>query len=158
MTAIFPFIRTERQVSELRRFCQLWRDGVERFWAFDDVLKALSRSGSLGFFAADAADGVWRGVILADVGPFTTDLLYVFVVSEERKSGTGRRLVERLITDLKSRSEMEALLLEVRANNIAAQRLYESLSMARIDCRKAYYANGDDALIYRLELSAKVDA
>lgn len=151
----FPFTRTESQIAELRGFCRLWQSGTERFWAFDDVLAALSRSGSIGFYAATEADGPWQGVILADVGPFTADLLYVYVTPAGRRTGCGRRLVERLLDELGRRPQIEALFLEVRAGNLAAQKLYESLGMSRIDRRKAYYADGEDAFVYRHQFHGK---
>lgn len=154
-----PFTRNAAEVAELRRFCQLWRDGAERFWSFDDVLAALSRSGSVAYYAtADLLAGstdtgaAWQGVILADVGPFTADLLYVYVAKEHRGAGVARHLVERLTEELAARPQIEALLLEVRASNQPAQRLYESFGMVQVDRRKSYYSDGEDALVYRLEM------
>lgn len=152
LPSVHAFVRSEAEIAELRRCCALWQAGPERFWGFDDVLKALSRSGSLGFYAAARQGGPWDGVILADVGPFSADLLYVFVMPHARQRGVGRQLVERLVEELRGRPELEALFLEVRASNLGAQKLYESLAMTRIDRRKGYYADGEDALVYKLDL------
>ena len=149
---IYPIRRNAGEVAELRRFCGMWQQGSERFWAFDDILQALSRPGSLSFFAAPRQEDPWEGVILAEAGPFTTDLLYVYVDPKFRHAGIGLRLVKRLIDEVRSRTQMEALLLEVRASNLSAQRLYVSLGMTQIDRRKAYYSDGEDALIYKLTL------
>lgn len=151
----FRFTRSETQIAELRKVCRLWQAGPERFWSFDDVLAALSRSGSVGFYASVAVDGPWQGVIFADVGPFSADLLYVYVLPEARQSGAGRLLVRQLVAELASRPQIEALFLEVRAGNVAAQRLYTSLGMSEVGRRKAYYADGEDALVFRYGLLGK---
>ena len=147
---IFPFARSEPEIKALRECVELWRRGREKFWAFDDVLEALSRPLSLGFFAADAAAATsWHGVILADVGPYSADLLYVYVKPERRRDGIGRDLVACLLEELRSRPQLEALFLEVRSSNTAAQALYRSLGMEQIGARKGYYSDGEDALIFK---------
>jgi ribosomal-protein-alanine acetyltransferase len=147
---IFPFVRSEPEMAALRECVDLWRQGPEKFWAYDDVLEALARPRSLGFFAAAAAgERSWHGVILADVGPFTADLLYVYVKPEHRRTGLGAALVRRLLTELEGRPEIEALFLEVRVSNQAAQALYRTLGMEMIGTRKNYYSDGEDAQIFK---------
>ncbi len=46
----------------------------------------------------------------------------------------------------------EAVLLEVRASNAAALRLYESLGFQRVGLRRRYYADGEDAVLMTLAL------
>jgi ribosomal-protein-alanine N-acetyltransferase len=150
---IFPFVRSEPEMRALRECVELWRQGPEKFWGYDDVLEALGRPRSLGFFAADApANDSWRGVILADVGPFTADLLYVYVKPEHRRSGLGKQLVARLIEELEAHAQLEGLFLEVRSSNTPAQTLYRKLGMEQVGTRKAYYADGEDALIFKAPL------
>lgn len=138
-------------MQALRECVELWRQGPEKFWAFDDVLEALSRPRSLGFFAADAETSrSWQAVILADVGPFTADLLYVFVKPEYRRSGLGGQLLKSLFDELQTRPQIEGLFLEVRASNSGAQSLYKSLGMELVGTRKTYYSDGEDALIFKM--------
>ena len=148
---IFPFTRSPAQIAELRACCQLWAFGPERFWSFEDVLAALSRSGSLGYYASSRPDGPWQGVLLADVGPFTADLLYVYVKRDARRHGVGRALLLELLDELASREQIESLFLEVRESNKGAQALYHGLGLKLIGRRKAYYANGEDAQVLRYE-------
>jgi ribosomal-protein-alanine N-acetyltransferase len=152
--SIFRFVRSAPQVAALREVCALWRAGPEAFWAFDDVLEAMSRppASCAAFFVADSEDGAWRGILFADVGPFSADLLYVYVRPEHRREGIGRRLVEHLIAELAKRPQIEALFLEVRASNKGAQALYEAIGMRPIGRRRSYYQNGEDALVFRYEL------
>jgi ribosomal-protein-alanine N-acetyltransferase len=149
---VHSFRRTAGQIDELKACCQLWRAGDERFWSFDDVLLALSRAGSLGYFAADREDGPWQGVILADVGPFSADLLYVYVKAEYRRAGVGQELLAALLAELTRRPQIEALFLEVRESNRSAQALYRKMGLTLVGRRKAYYANGEDAQVLRYEL------
>ena len=71
---------------------------------------------------------------------------------EKRRNGVAQRLLEALILELKSR-EINSLALEVRASNLAAQKLYEKNGFQQVGCRKKYYVNPqEDALILRKEL------
>jgi ribosomal protein S18 acetylase RimI-like enzyme len=152
---IHPFIRNEAQINALRELSLIWQ-AVDHFWPFDDVLAALAKPGSLAFFSTPgtSSDSFWDGVVLADVGPFVADLLYVFVRPEARGKGIGKELLLALIAGLKMKPQMEALFLEVREANLTAQTLYSHLDMQPVGKRVAYYANGDTALVYRLDLLA----
>jgi len=144
------FTRTSPQIAALEELCHTWQTGPQRFWAFDAVLHALERPGNIGFFAADgAASASWDGVVLADVGPFTADLLYIYVIPASRRRGIARALLTRLIHALARRDGIEALLLEVRASNVQAQRLYHELDFVPVGRRKAYYSDGEDALVLK---------
>ncbi len=148
--SIFTFERTSAQLAALESIAQAWHLGPEQFWDFDSVLSALSRPGCVLFFSADTKeDEQWSGVILLDVGPFSADLLYVYVRPEAREKRIGRFLMEHVFYELAGKKNIEALFLEVRVSNKAAQRLYQSLNMELIGTRKKYYANGEDALIYK---------
>lgn len=63
--------------------------------------------------------------------------------------GVGRALMQ---TALHHAAELglERILLEVRASNEPAQRLYQSLGFVPEGRRRAYYANGEDAILMSL--------
>lgn len=68
----------------------------------------------------------------------------------------GRGLGGRLLQQLLSAAEVEGahvVMLEVRAGNASAIALYEHAGFACIHVRKAYYPDGEDALILRRELA-----
>lgn len=50
------------------------------------------------------------------------------------------------------RHDAESVLLEVRASNKPAQRLYASLGFERVGVRKRYYGDGEDAVLMTLLL------
>jgi ribosomal-protein-alanine N-acetyltransferase len=146
----FIFQRTARQLAALESIAKAWHSGPEQFWGYESVLSALSRPGSLLLFAAESADAlVWSGAALVDVGPFSADLLYIYVRPEDRTKTIGRFLMDRVFQELAAKKEVEALFLEVRLSNVSAQKLYQKLDMELIGTRKRYYANGEDALIYK---------
>ena len=148
--AVFVFKRTSNQLAALESIARAWHLGPEQFWEYDSVLSALSRPGCILIYSADSAESKeWFGATLVDVGPYSADLLYVYVRPEARTKKIGRLLVERVFAELAAKKEIEALFLEVRISNVAAQKLYQKLDMELIGTRKRYYANGEDALIYK---------
>ncbi len=148
--SVFLFKRTSSQLAALESIVQAWHLGPEQFWEYDSVLSALSRPGCLLIYSADSADSKeWAGAALVDVGPFSADLLYVYVRPEARTKKIGRVLMEKVFQELAAKKEIEALFLEVRISNTAAQKLYKTLDLELIGTRKRYYANGEDALIFK---------
>ncbi len=70
----------------------------------------------------------------------------IAIVSEFRRRGYGEKMIQHILD--KFRTVPEAFL-EVRLSNTAAIRLYEKFNFERIYLRKAYYSDGEDALIMR---------
>lgn len=152
-SAVFELTRSARQVAALQDICECWHTGPEQFWPFESVLDALSRPGSLVLFAADSSESdIWHGSALIDVGTYSADLLYIYVRPEWRRTGVSRQLMEMVFATLKSKRQTESLFLEVRISNVEAQKFYYGLGMTLIGTRKRYYANGEDALIFKTDL------
>ncbi|MBX3259028.1 MAG: ribosomal protein S18-alanine N-acetyltransferase [Labilithrix sp.] len=78
-------------------------------------------------------------------------LLNVAVAPAARRRGVGRALVDDLVAFAR-RERAAKVLLEVRASNEPAIRLYERLGFARFNVRKAYYSDGEDGVEMMLEL------
>jgi ribosomal-protein-alanine acetyltransferase len=76
------------------------------------------------------------------------ELLTVGTEPSLRRRGIGRALVEVLQRSTRQRG-VRSLTLEVRADNLAAQHLYEALGFELLDVRRRYYADGTDARIMR---------
>jgi len=80
------------------------------------------------------------------------DIQTIAVAESARRRGLGRVLMQRMIAEARDRGAAE-LFLEVRADNPAAQALYESLGFERIAVRPHYYQpDGVDAIIMRLSI------
>lgn len=79
--------------------------------------------------------------------------LLLFVVDKSLQGqGWGARFLDAVIEQVKKRAQ--ALFLEVRASNIPAIALYESLGFSQVGERPNYYPSAkgrEDALIYALE-------
>jgi ribosomal-protein-alanine acetyltransferase len=80
-------------------------------------------------------------------------LLNVAVEPAARRGGIGRALVEDLLAYARANAAAKVLL-EVRASNEAAIRLYERLGFARFNVRARYYSDGEDGVEMVLELAA----
>ena len=82
------------------------------------------------------------------VRPPTADIQTMAVDPEYRGRGIARDLLGRLLATA-DESGCSEVLLEVRADNVAAIALYESEGFAAIARRTSYYGPGLDALIMR---------
>jgi ribosomal-protein-alanine N-acetyltransferase len=81
------------------------------------------------------------------------ELESIIVDPHVRRSGVGALLMKDLIFQIQSGNGR--LLLEVRASNTLARRLYEKLGGSETGRRKDYYRDPvEDAVLYDLQLSA----
>jgi ribosomal-protein-alanine N-acetyltransferase len=84
--------------------------------------------------------GLW---LMVDEAHITTFAVH----PEARRQRIGERLLQRLF-EIAHEMNAEWLTLEVRASNLAAQRLYEKYGFRRAGVRRRYYSdNNEDALI-----------
>ncbi|HDZ48999.1 hypothetical protein LCGC14_0072280 [marine sediment metagenome] len=95
--------------------------------------------------------------------PFEAELQAIGVLPQSRRSGAGYALMEAVLTKAQCWSS-ERLLLEVRAGNHSAIRLYQRSGFNEDGCRRGYYpaANGaagrEDALLMSRPLAAPLPA
>lgn len=93
---------------------------------------------------------------LAAVGG-TGDIQTIGVLSAHRGTGLGARLLSALLSAAADFACREVLL-EVRVDNVVAQRLYRRFGFAPIGVRRGYYQPGNvDALVMRLETTAPAE-
>lgn len=84
--------------------------------------------------------------------PPDADLCNMAVAQNCRQRGIGKELLSEAFQYC-LRKQVENILLEVRASNVPAQRLYQSLGFEEIGVRKGYYSNPvEDALLYQCHL------
>ena len=87
-----------------------------------------------------------------DRGGEVADIMTIAVAPAAQGQGLGKALLDWLVAQAR-RGGAEHLMLEVRADNLAAQRLYTKAGFAVLTVRRRYYQPGDvDALIMRLHL------
>ena len=98
------------------------------------------------------ADGV-VGYAGLDHGGDVADVMTVAAAPRAQGQGLGRRLLIELERRALARGAA-SVLLEVRADNAAARRLYERSGYTLLSTRRRYYQPGDiDALVMRKRLS-----
>jgi ribosomal protein S18 acetylase RimI-like enzyme len=79
------------------------------------------------------------------------ELLRLAVSPEARRQGLAHRLLEESEEFLRNQG-IDTLHLEVRGSNLPARTLYETTGWSLQRTRKAYYRDGEDALIYQKQL------
>ncbi|MEZ4437105.1 MAG: ribosomal protein S18-alanine N-acetyltransferase [bacterium] len=105
--------------------------------------------------------GAVRRTIADDGGPIAwleyrvvedeADLAEIAVAPRARRQGLGRRLVDHLVAEARARG-VARIYLEVRAGNAAARALYAATGFSPCGRRRRYYSDGEDAVLYRLDL------
>jgi len=110
-----------------------------------------------------AAVAIWEGAGERDPVGFIVcasaadqmDLLFVGVVPDRRRSGAGGRLLLTVVRQARL-AAVRRILLEVAADNVAAQRLYSGQGFSEVGRRRAYYprARGEpvDAIVMELQV------
>lgn len=82
-------------------------------------------------------------IIINKIGE-TIELIKIAILESYRKNNFAFLSMKELLDSF----EYEVITLEVGAKNTSAIKLYEKLDFKKINIRKSYYYNGDDALIY----------
>jgi ribosomal-protein-alanine N-acetyltransferase len=93
-------------------------------------------------------------LIALGCGWLVVDELHITAMAVEpnrRRQGLGRRVLMALLQQGQAQGALHATL-EVAAGNQAAIRLYEACGFQTAGVRRAYYRNGDDALIQWMRL------
>lgn len=106
-------------------------------------------------FLVTQSDGAISGYAIAQhlPGNDVADIQNIAVVEEHRGEGLGAILLDALVAWSESR-HASAVMLEVRADNDAAQALYASRGFETIATRPGYYQPaGVDAFVMRREVA-----
>jgi [ribosomal protein S18]-alanine N-acetyltransferase len=122
-------------------------------WSAEVFWSELAAPGRAYLVAGDAGGAeVLLGYAGLAAGGGEADVQTVAVAPSAQGRGVGRALLDALVAEA-ARRGAPAVLLEVRADNTAAQHLYTSSGFERIGVRRRYYQPGDvDALVMRRRL------
>ncbi len=124
---------------------------AETWWA--ELAQPASRRYVVLYGASDGEVVAYAGVAVAGSD---ADVMTVAVSPGLQGHGVGGVLVRRLAAEAAALGA-QRLLLEVRGDNVAAQRLYAREGFERIAVRKAYYRTDDgpaDAWVMRRSISS----
>lgn len=140
-------------------FPQPWPS--EAFQRFVDepgflVAETTNRAADADSEGPGNADGIVGYVVADVVTRYGADIGHVkdlAVTPEYRRVGVGRALLDRALSALADQ-DVSGVKLEVRESNDAAQALYEQFGFRLRKRLPGYYANGEDALVFVMELDA----
>lgn len=122
-----------------------------RPWNAAEFAELLARADT---FVLNEPAGFLMGRALAG----EAELLTLAVAPDQRRAGTGARLVQRFLAEAEAR-DAETAFLEVAEDNLAAIALYDRAGFTRAGRRRGYYAHPDgrkvDALVMRRGISAQ---
>ena len=99
----------------------------------------------VGFYSGD--NGV-DGYILASVVLDEANLDRIAVRKDKRNNQIGKKLIEALEDNL-IKNGVNSIFLEVRVSNMIAISLYEKMGFEKINVRKKYYENTEDAIVMK---------
>lgn len=116
-------------------------------WSQEQCQKALLQKTFVAF-------GAWmpEKTLVAYISAYLPDkemeILNIAVLPQLRRQGLARKMLAAVL-QAAHKMGMQKASLEVRASNIAAINLYESMGFRQAGIRKRYYSdNQEDALIY----------
>jgi ribosomal-protein-alanine N-acetyltransferase len=153
MSEIVPMTRAH--VVEVMRY-EHDMFGAES-WSADAYREELADTRHRFYVAAvdDAGALVgWAGIRMLDK---EAEILTVGVIPSARRDGLGTRLLTTLLDEARRRG-VEDVFLDVRMDNLQAQRVYEREGFAALGTRRGYYDNGrtDSLTMVRRGLSSEV--
>lgn len=132
-----------QQVFELEK--QIFKDA----WPIDSFLSEIeNKKISYPFLMLNEKDIIGYAVIIS-----VADEIHInnFAVTPGfRRKGYGRKLMQHILDKY---TDHQDAFLEVRPSNVAAIALYEKFNFKQIYLRKAYYADGEDALIMQRDFA-----
>ena len=142
--------------KHLKELATEW--GPEEFWSLDSCVETFRTQNNLISAAVsdialhDSNPSPYHGWYLATCQGNDCELLFIYTAKNHRGLGLGQALLQDLIARAKQTPGIESIFLEVRKSNQKAIVLYERHGFMIISKRPRYYSNGEDALVYRLNL------
>ena len=129
-------------------------DGASHWSAtqYESLFESKTQDRVLLVAADDTDDAAIYGFIVARCLTDEWEIENVVVSADYRRQGIARSLV-RAVADAAIAAKAGSVILEVRASNIPAVRLYESIGFIEEGRRKDYYRNpSEDAFLFRRTL------
>lgn len=98
----------------------------------------------IGFYSGDEVDGY----VLASVVLDEANLDRIAVKKDKRNNQIATNLIKALENSLEKLG-VTSIFLEVRVSNVSAINLYEKSGFKKINIRKKYYENTEDAIVMK---------
>jgi ribosomal-protein-alanine N-acetyltransferase len=113
-------------------------------WAEDEVRSTLRSPSTMAWVIGDPV----AGHLLTSCVAEEAEILTIAVHPDRRRAGLARALL-RIAEEAWRDRGVTAAWLEVRLDNVGAQRLYESRGWVAAGVRRGYYSDGTDARVMR---------
>ena len=146
MVATFPIVIEDMRIEDIAAVQEVERASFPIPWPVNAFRHELTQNKNARYIVAREGDrivgyaGLW---LMVDEAHITT-----FAVHPDlRRRRIGERLLVRIF-EMAQALDAEWLTLEVRASNLAAQKLYEKYGFRPAGIRRRYYSdNNEDAII-----------
>ena len=122
----------------------LHQASFEHGWNAPDIASMFDVSGTQAFVAEIAGEAV--GFILTRSILDQAELIAVATLTSQRKLGVASKLLAKAFDEAKLLGAAQ-MFLEVAERNTSAIQLYSKSGFAKTGLRKAYYADGDTAIL-----------
>jgi ribosomal-protein-alanine N-acetyltransferase len=146
MVATFPIVIEDMTLDDIDGVQEVERASFPVPWPANAFRHELTQNKNARYLVARDSGrivgyaGLW---LMVDEAHITTFAVH----PDHRRRRIGERLLVRVF-EMASAMNAEWLTLEVRASNLAAQKLYEKYGFRRAGVRRRYYSdNSEDALI-----------
>lgn len=132
------------KIDDLESILDLDRMALSTKWSREHYLTYVNHANAI--FNVLIIDGELVGFVLVLQGEEQSDLLQIAVCDSYRTRAFGSKLIESVLDHYSNKHE---LFLEVDESNLTAIAFYYRLGFDKIGLRKAYYDNGNNALVFR---------
>ena len=143
------------QEADLNEVVDLVQNASSFAWSRQNIQESLLSINDNSFVLCSVSNNdVLAYAVIHDVLD-ESHLLNIVINQKEQARGLGTYFLKQLIEFLKDQNQL-TLLLEVRASNAIAIKLYERFGFQHDGIRRAYYPNDkgrEDAWLYSLSLS-----
>jgi [ribosomal protein S18]-alanine N-acetyltransferase len=130
---------------------------ADEAWSREMLAGELSRQPSSRYYLVAEDAGTLVGYAGLLVAGEQADITTIAVVTGRWGQGIGSQLLAALLDEARKRKCTEVFL-EVRADNLRAQRLYRWWGFAEIGIRRGYYQpSGTDAIVMRRDLAVTAE-
>jgi [ribosomal protein S18]-alanine N-acetyltransferase len=131
---------------------------AEEAWSRRMLLGELEQQPDSRHYLVAEQDGALIGYAGLLTAGEQADVLTIAVAAVRWGQGIGSRLLAALLAEARRRGCSEVFL-EVRADNLRAQRLYKWWGFTEIGIRRGYYQpSGMDAIVMRRDLAVESEA
>lgn len=136
------------QIAHQAHYAALWPPQ-----AYEKALDPTASPRRVALVAEDPQSGSLVGFLVAGLMPPEAELESIVTTSSHQRRGVARELFASLKNELRHQA-VQAVTLEVRTHNKAAQGFYRALGFSFEGRRPAYYADPvEDAILMRLEIA-----